>query len=230
MMSAINQIPRAFKLIGTGSFLLALSLYFDWIPFLRGGEIFQWIWSHQAPPITRIIPLFIVVIIYLLGVRWLLRLNKRILLWWCMLATVAISLAVVYVRFDDVVYQLWLRSVSGITTGPHLAGAVIDWQAERTLTNWQAVMLDFDTLSGHIALSPPGLPMFNGLLNALLEPFPAITQPAYAHLLPRQCHNFIMLDYTPAEWTSSWFGVLMPRMGGSDSFSAGSMCAPLGRG
>jgi hypothetical protein len=71
-------------------------------------------------------------------------------------------------------------------------------------------MWDFDTLSGHIALSPPGLPMFYGALNALLTGLPSITDPIYAQLLPYQCHNYLMLDYTPAEWTSSIFGILMP--------------------
>lgn len=205
----MSRFPRIIAFALLVSLALAVSVLFDLLPILRGDEILNWQWGYNAPTV-RAIPLIIATVIYIIIAWRLFRYRPRWLLLWSIIGTVVFSFAVIYVRFDDVLYEQWLRTVSGLTTGQHLAGAVIDWGSERTLTQWADVMWDFDTLSGHIALSPPGLPMFYGGLNAILDNIPALTQPVYATLLPYQCHNYLMLDYTPAEWTSSIFGVLMP--------------------
>lgn len=205
----MSRIPRIVTLTLLVSLALAVAFLFDLLPILRGDEILNWQWGYN-PPNFRAIPLAICTVIYLLVAARLFKYRPRWLMLWSIIGTVILSFAVIYVRFDNVLYEQWLRTVSGLTTGPHLAGAVIDWSSPRTLTQWADVMWDFDTLSGHIALSPPGLPIFYGGLNAILDNIPAITQPVYAQLVPNQCHNYIMLDYTPAEWTSSLFGVLMP--------------------
>lgn len=207
------RFPRIITISLLVSLALAVSVLLNLIPILRGHDILNWQWGYIAPNFHAI-PLAICTLVYLLVAWRLFKYRPRWLMLWSIIGTVILSFAVIYVRFDNVLYEQWLRTVSGLATGQHLAGAVIDWSSPRTLTQWGDIMWDFDTLSGHIALSPPGLPMFYGGLNALLENIPAITQPVYATLLPDQCHNFLMLYYTPAEWTSSLFGVLMPLWSG----------------
>lgn len=205
----MSRFPRIITFTLLASITLAVSILFDVLPIFRGAEILNWQWGYIAPTL-RAIPLVICTVVYLFVAWRLFKRRPRWLILWSIIGTVVLSFAVIYVRFDNVLYEQWLRTVSGLTTGQHLAGAVIDWSSQRTLTQWADVMLDFDTLSGHIALSPPGIPLFYGGLNTILKNIPAITQPIYAKLLPNQCHNYLMLDYTPAEWTSSVFGMLMP--------------------
>lgn len=209
----MSRFFRIIPIILLASIALAVCIFMDLLPILRGDEILNWQWGYLEPNL-RAIPLIVATILYIF-VAWILfRRRPRWVLIWSVIGTVVLPFAVIYVRFDDVFYEQWLRTVSGLTTGQHLAGAQIDWSDPRTLHSWDEVMLDFDTLSGHIALSPPGLPMFYGGLNALLGIFPQVTEPAYARLLPYQCHNFMMLEYSPAEWASSLFGVLMPLWSG----------------
>lgn len=205
----MTRFPRIIAFSLLVSLALAVSILFDLLPIVRGDEILNWQWGYLQPNV-RAIPLIISTFIYLLITGLLFNRRPRWLMLWSIIGTVVLSFAVIYVRFDNVIYEQWLRTVSGLTTGQHLAGAVIDWSSPRTLTQWADVMWDFDVLSGHIALSPPGLPVFYGGLNAILENLPSITQPVYAQLLPYQCHNFLMHDYTQAEWVSSLLGVLMP--------------------
>ena len=209
----MNRLPPIVTLILLASTALAVSILFDLLPILRGHEILNWQWDYNTPTM-RAFPLVISTGIYLIIGRMLFNRRHRWLMFWSIIGTVVLSFAVIYVRFDNLLYEQWLRTVSGLTTGQHLAGAVIDWGSERSLSQWADVMWDFDTLSGHIALSPPGLPMFYGGLNAILENLPSLIEPIYARLLPYQCHNYLMLDYSSAEWTSSLFGVLMPLWSG----------------
>ncbi len=205
----MSRFPRIITFSLLVSVALAVCVLFDLLPIVRGDEILNWQWGYLAPSM-RAIPLAISTLVYLVIAGLLFQRRVRWLMLWSIIGTVILSFAVIYVRFDNVLFEQWLRTVSGLTTGQHLAGAVIDWGSPRTLTQWADVMWDFDTLSGHIALSPPGLPVFYGGLHAILENIPAISEPVYAKLLPYQCHNYLMLDYTPSEWASSVFGALMP--------------------
>jgi len=205
----MKRFPKIITFTLLASLALAVSILFDLIPLFRGDELLNWQWGYLAPTM-RSIPLAICTLIYLLIAWRLFKRRPRWLMLWSMIGTVVLSFAVIYVRFDNVLYEQWLRTVSGLTTGQHLAGAVIDWSSQRAISQWADVMWDFDTLSGHIALSPPGIPLFYGGLNTILENISAITEPTYAKLLPYQCHNYLMLNYSPAEWTSSIFGMLMP--------------------
>ena len=60
--------------------------------------------------------------------------------------------------------------------------------------------------SGHVALSPPGNTLVYGVLNHLFTAVPGLAEPLFRALLPLQCHNSNLLNYTPAEWASAWFG------------------------
>jgi hypothetical protein len=189
--------------------LLAVVIALDAVPFLRGGELFRWQWPYEP---GRALPLLAVTGVYVAGAWWLLRraARRRWLLGWALAGAVLIPLAALAARSDNIPYELFLRTVSGITTGPHTAGAEIDWGAARTWRDWPAVMLDFDRRSGHIALSPPGAPLVYAALNAALDHTPFITQPLYRAFLPWACHDYRLLAYSPAQWASAIFGMLMP--------------------
>jgi hypothetical protein len=200
---------RPFLILVGLSLLVALVLLFDWIPFLRGG--FGWQWPYQPAPLLRVLPLVIISLIYLAGSWFLLRLERNgLLILWAFLGAVALPLAVVVIRNDDVLYTLFVRTASGVTTGPHLAGATIDWS---NWLVWPSVMHSFERRSVHVALAPPGLPLIYHTLNEILGVFPAVADVLQRVLLPYQCANFSLLAYTPAEWASAWLGILMPVWG-----------------
>lgn len=197
-------------IVAVGSLLLALLLALDLLPFLRGGELWHWQWRYDPAPLARAIPLLLATGGYLAGL-WALRRTERAgpLLVWSFLGAAIMPLAVVALRADDVLYELFARTASGLTTGPHLVAAELDWGGG-AWRDWPAVMAAYHVRSGHVALSPPGLVMGYGLLNAVFAALPGLADPLFRALLPYQCHNFTLLVYTPAEWASAWFGMLMP--------------------
>ncbi len=208
-------IQRLYKCLIVSSFGLAVILFFDLIPFLRGDEIFNWQWFHDSAPFLRIIGFAIVVTIYLAVTCWLNRHNKpaRWILLWSIIGTVTISLVVIWLRHDQPLTELFYRTISPTTTGPHMAGALIDWESTDWY-DWRQVMLEYRELSIHVALSPPGLPMLYEAVNSIFESVPSLTNRLHQNFLYLQCNNFTLLQYTPAEWASAIIGVLMPLWAG----------------
>lgn len=96
-----------------------------------------------------------------------------------------------------------------LTTGQHRAGADIglggaawrDWDSFIHLTTWAG---------GHVAVAPPGIPLFYALLSALFDAVPSVSQPLASPLIAFQCSNYNFIYDTPGEWAAAWFGVLMP--------------------
>jgi len=236
-----RRISRFTLILVEVSLLLALILALDLQPFLRGG--LGWQWSYEPAPLARAVPLIVGTGVYLVGAWLLVKRTRRAapVLIWSAIGVVALSLAVLLLRADDVLYELFARTVSGLVTGPHLAGAQVDW-AGGEWRDWPAVMRAIFQQSGHVALSPPGLPMWYGLLNALLGAAPGVAELLHRSLLPYQCHNFMLLAYSSAEWASAWFGILMPlwaslavlplygvarRLGGMESARRAVMMWPL---
>ena len=189
--------------------LLALVLLFDLIPFLRGG--FGWQWPYELVALTHMLPLLIVAVIYVVGAGFLLQGTQRDvwLLIWSFLGIVTLSLAGLYLRSHDAIYELFVRTASGVTTGQHLAGVEINW-FDPNWVNWPVTVQPFVGRSGHIVLSGPALPLWYGLLNAVFEQLPTFANPLHQALVPYQCRNYDLLAYTPAQWASAWFGMLMP--------------------
>ena len=190
--------------------LLAGILAVDLFPFLRGG--YGWRWPYDPPTLIRALPLLATTALYLGGAWWLLARTRRdrLLLAWSVLGTVVLTLAVLALRNDHVLQELFERTASAMTTGPHHAAAHLEWD-RATLRNWPNTMAHLQTLGNrHAALSPPGLPLFYHLLHTVLADLPAVTDALYPGLLRYQCHNFNLLNYRPAEWVSAWFGMLMP--------------------
>lgn len=188
--------------------VLALLLAFDVIPFLRGG--FGWQWPRDLPALANMLPLLTITALYLVG-AWVLLTRVRstaLTLTWALLGTIAIALATVALR-EDIGYALYSRTVSSVATGPHFAAVDTDWRGDG-LYNWSAVMQGMVGRSGHVSVLPPGSVMWYALLNDLLRHFPAVTEPSRTLFMPYQCHNYAIIAYTPAQFASAWFGMLMP--------------------
>lgn len=191
-------------LITLVSLMLALVLGFDLVPFLRGG--YGWQWPYAPESLTRVLPFVFAALVYLTG-AWLLSGRSRGVVVWSFVGAVALPLAALLVRSDDMLFALFARTVSGQTTGQHLAGATIDWS---NWLNWPQTVAPFAGRSGHIVLSGPGLPLWYATLNATLDSVPALADPLQRALVPWACRNYDLLAYTPGQWASAWFGMLMP--------------------
>jgi hypothetical protein len=208
MPKLFSSFPRWLLILVVICLLLALALAFDWLPILRGGEVFHWQWPYVPAPLVRALPLIFALSVYLAGLALLWRRAFPALMW-AFLGAALLPLTVILVHFDNPLYELFVRTASGVATGPHLAAAEIDWSSP-AWHNWTAVMHSYSGRSVHVLLSPPGLPLWYGLLNAILGAFPGAAEALQRVLLPAQCQNYAMLQYTPAEWASAWFGILMP--------------------
>ncbi len=205
----MDRFLRGLLILTGAMLLLALVVLADVVPFLRGG--FGWQWPYEPAGLIRILPLILAVVMYIAGAGWLLRRSGRDwpLLLWSFAGVIALTLAGLWLRSDDVVYELFVRTASGVTTGQHFAGVEIDW-SDPGWVNWPQTVEPFIGRSGHIVLSGPALPLWYGALNAVFAQVPAAAEPLQRALIPLQCRNYDLLAYTPAEWASAWFGMLMP--------------------
>ena len=197
-------MQRKIMVISLFSLILALVLLFDLAPFLRGD--FGWQWPYRPVPLGRVLPLIVTAIVYLMGAWWLLG-RARGLLLWSFLGAVTLSAVALLARSDGILYELFIRTASGSTTGQHLAGATIDWT---NWLHWPQTVAPFAGRSGHIVLSGPLLPLWYGGLNAALDSVPALARLLQSPLIAYQCRNYDLLTYSPAQWASAWFGILMP--------------------
>jgi hypothetical protein len=197
-------------------FCLVLAL--DLIPGLRGD--FGWRWPYAVPDWPRLLPAIITLLVYLAGVSRIKR--PAPLLLWCLAGAVAIPIACLFI-LDDPLYSLVTRTLSGLATGAHLAGAEIHDPAAAA-SAWPTIMPTYlqpgqhTMLSVHVALSPPGLPLFYAALNRLLEGWPALAEPLGMALRPYQCQNYAIMAYDNAQLASAWFGILMPLWAGLTVF------------
>ncbi len=196
--------------LGAAALALTLFLLTNAIPFLRGG--YGWRWPYRpVHDVGRVAMMCAAVLFYSLGATWLHRRAARrgAVLLWSAVGAALLPLAVIALRHEDVLFTLFARTASPLTTGPHMAGAQVDWSDPAWL-DWGAVMEHYRAYSVHVALAPPGLPLFYGVLGAALERVPALADPLFRALLPYQCHNYTLLAYSAGEWAAAWFGVLMP--------------------
>ena len=205
-----QSIPRTIWIITGLTFAVALVFGFDLTPWVRGG--YGWRWQWIPAPLERVLPLLLASLIYLIGVLMLLRRKRpatRLILLWSIIGTIALSLAITHAREGDAFFTLFARTVYGGTTGQHWSATQIDW-SDDTWLEWTTVMQD---LGGHLGTAPPGLSMFYAGVNDLLDGTP-ITDPLHREFLLYQCHNYDLLSYTPAQWASALFGMMMPLWAG----------------
>jgi hypothetical protein len=195
---------------------LALCLLFcvvlaaDLMPGLRGD--YGWRWPYETPDWLRLLPLLFTLTLYLVGYSRIRR--TPVLLIWCFLGALAIPLACLF-TLGDPLYLLVTRTLSGLATGPHMAGAEIA-DTMQAMRDWPRLMPTYIQAgqhimeSMHVALAPPGLPLFYHSLDRLLDALPVIADPLGMALRQYQCQNFAIMAYSNAQLASAWFGVLMP--------------------
>ncbi len=198
--------------------IFCVILALDLVPSLRGD--FGWRWPYATPDWPRLLPLIVTASLYIAGC---LRIRRTpILLLWCFAGTVAISVACLYV-LGDPLYLLVTRTLSGLATGAHLAGTEIA-DPLAVARNWPQIMPTYlepgqhTMLSVHIALSPPGLPLFYYTLNRVLAAVPGVADLLGMPLRLYQCQNYTIMAYSNAQLASAWFGVLMPVWAGLTVF------------
>lgn len=190
----------------------------DLIPQLRGD--FGWRWPYAVPDWPRLLPAMISVAIYIVVAN---RLQRAWAIRCWSFAGAAIIPVACLSLLGDPFYLLVTRTLSGLANGTHLAGTQIT-DLGQTLRNWPQIMETYlqpgahFMLSGHIALSPPALPVFYYLLNNIAAAVPAISNPLGMALRPLQCQNFGIMDYSNAQLSTAWFGALMPVWAGLTVF------------
>jgi hypothetical protein len=198
------------------SLFVCLSLALDLIPQLRGG--FGWRWPYGVPDDAwRILPAVIVVFGYVLGARRLQSGSIGVLLAWSIGGAVVIALACLFI-LGDPLYLLFTRTVSGLATGAHEAGAEITdlaatWRAWPTLmpTYLQPGVHAMESI--HIALDPPGLPTLYYFTRQAFTAIPALADPLARALRLYQCQNFAIMAYDNPTLASAWLGILSPLWG-----------------
>ncbi len=208
---SLRELMR--RIVVGASLLLALVLWLDLTPWVRGG--FGWRWPYDPVTFERAIPLALVLVIYLAGsiLIW----QRRGALMWAFAGTVAVSLTVLALRGDGVFFELLARTMGRDVNGTHWAAARIDWQSD-TWYDWWEIAHEPGTYSIHVAVAPPGLPMLYSLLNAGFDAIPAAADPLQRFLLPYQCHNYNLLGYSSGQWASAMLGILTPVIAGLTVF------------
>ncbi|GAB4574842.1 MAG: hypothetical protein Kow0077_23420 [Anaerolineae bacterium] len=181
----------------------------DVVPDVRGG-FGSWRWLYDAVHPNKGAILIGAVLIYA-SVALLLLYRKRtsLILLWAWFGAATLPYIVMYLRYDQVMAEMLSRTLSGLSTGPHLAAAELDWNLD-LLRNWPDTMVSIAENNRHVALSPPGAPLIYVALNALFRTMPEVSSQLQQLLLPYHCHNFALLAYAPEEWASAIVGMLMP--------------------
>ncbi len=184
----------------------AIVLAADWIPQLRGD--YGWRWPYDTPEVPRLFPLALCLGVYLSVGIYLLQ--RQYLVMWALLGSAILSVASLTVTIDNPHYALYTRTLSGLTTGWHRAATLIDEQggADTVFSEWPDTMRQEE--SAHVAISPPGMVMGYYAVNQVLERFDSITDQLGPPLRAEQCHEFRFFNYSNAEFTSTWLGVLTP--------------------
>lgn len=197
---------RILVLAGIATLVVAFAIRIDLSEWLRGG--FGWRWPYEPLDLVRILPLMVVVCIYLIGAWLLLRRSypARYAVGWSVLGTLMIVIAAVAAREGNPLYALFARTASELGTGPHWVAAHIDWSSDA----WREWGAQITAFGGHLSNLPPGSVLWYALLNSGFDQIPEVAIAGQRALMPFQCHNYALLNYTPGQWTSTLFGMAMP--------------------
>jgi hypothetical protein len=209
--SRLKPITIAIVIV-IGSVLWAIALAFDFVPELRGG--FGWVWLYQAPTsITRILPVALGMPLYILVASRLM--NRRPACWlliWSVIGTCGLTLAGIFIQ-DSPFLKLYALTVAPIETGWHIAAIGIS-DMGKTLREWPAFMQYAVRYSDHVKLAPPGAVLFYYELIQLFQGVPGIARALADPLRQAMCQNYTLAMYTDAQLASAWPGMLMPLWGG----------------
>jgi hypothetical protein len=211
-----NALRRSLWIIVLLGLAWVVVFTLDLMPNLRGGA--GWRWLRVFPPEhpERLLIFVVAVCGYLAGAWWFVKRHRAVwLILWAVIACIGLTVAAQYVRVNDLRYELYTRTVSSLTTGWHYSAADIDelGGARAALSRWPEIMLSYIGISGHVAVSPPGLSMAYYAANKVFAQMPTLASWLARPLRVDQCHNYRFLDYSDAELASAWFGMLMPLWG-----------------
>jgi uncharacterized membrane protein len=128
----IRDFPRSLLAISLLCIILAGIIAFDLTPWARGG--FGWWWPYVPVDVSRLLPLVMALVIYVVGAYALLRGRERtsLILLWSFFGALVIPLLVLGLRNGDVIFVLFSRTADPYITGTHWAAAHIDWAS----TDW----------------------------------------------------------------------------------------------
>ncbi len=204
-------------LITAISLAWAVLLIADAFPALRGAP--GWFWDHALPDsFTRVLPLIAAVGAYLLlGLRAVEAGRTRQAVLLSVVFSVIISLAVIFVRHDDILYQLFAYGVGGESTGWHYAATMMDdfypGGLGEMLARWPEFMAETAPFAIHVQVSPPGLPLIFRAIADLVGLFPGVAAWLASPLRAWICHDPWVMAYTDAELASAYLGMAMPLWG-----------------
>jgi hypothetical protein len=211
----VSKISRSSWFIAAACLIWAFILAIDVVPQLRGD--YGWRWPYAEPEnYARLLPLIITLVIYS-SLGWKLQQLSRPywLILWSVIGGVALTIAALYVTTDRPRYELYTRTISGLTAGWHYAAADIDDRGgtAEVLEDWPEFMASYQYFSSHMTTSPPGMPLTYYGANQLLNDLPAISDRLGPPLRAEQCHDYRFIGYTNAELSSAWLGILTPLWG-----------------
>lgn len=208
-----DTVARWVRWTTIGSIAFALLLALDAHPYLRGG--FGWRWPHIPVAWPAMAVLIASAALYVAGAAWLH--GRRGALVWAFSGAVALGFVGAWARGDGLLgYTLFTRTASKMTTGPHHAAAVLDLDREMLIA-WDDLMASYDpdddeaaTVSRHVMLAPPAIPLLFEWTAALLSRAPALADALQRPLIAYQCQNYAVLGYPPAVTAAAWLGMLLP--------------------
>lgn len=210
----MNKSHTTWRAFGVMIFItvgLLLALAFNITEWLRGG--FGWRWDYAPAPFGHILVMSVIVIAYVLAMHTLSQRRLWMLFTGVIVGSAFIAYGAAYVRSGDALFTMLTRTLSAGATAPHPVGIWLDSPEVASLwRDWSALM---PNLPRHVALSPPGAPMWYAALEAVFNILPtSLSEMLRAPLYPYQCHVYTFIKYTPAEWAVAWFGILMPVVAG----------------
>ncbi len=207
----LRHVPKSIFIPVLAGVALTIILALNWLPSLRGGPEWQWLYA-PATDTQRVILLAGAITLYVIGAWFCLKRQRAAsLLVWAIIGGVVLTVVGIMVR-DDPAFELAGRTVAGQPTGFHYAlGQIDDFDA--TLRDWPAFMRKAGDFSQHMRLSPPGLVLAYYYADRLLETTPSVAHDLAQPLRNMMCRNRRLMSYDDAQLASAWLGMLTPLWG-----------------
>ncbi len=192
--------------------LLAAAFWRDWWPGLRGG--YGWRWPYAAPEpglLPRLAPALVTLAVYGAGLHLLRKRPAPLYVGWCVAGALALPVALLAYLGDPALHLLG-RTVTEGATGAFWV-AVEMGSPLAALRDWPAWMARAESISSHMAISPPGYPLLYGLAARALGALPALAHGLAAPIRALQCHHAALMALDDGVLASAWVGMTGPLWG-----------------